>query len=221
MRFEVDLLSIVDGAQRQREIERYSARCADVPVRHIEGDYLLAGQLERRKLSDYAAVLILSSDLLETAEEADARVVVGHRLVHGLIDGLDRPPRVLVELADAANEGLVVSGSAETLVSPILLSHVLARVALNPPMRLVFDELFTEGGAEIAFRAPRADEAGAALRFAELEARAARRGETLLGVHSIDPPPGEPALALNPDRQRTFELSDGDRLCVLTTKSGR
>ncbi|MGK7295421.1 MAG: hypothetical protein ACNS61_06260, partial [Candidatus Wenzhouxiangella sp. M2_3B_020] len=109
MRFEVDNVSIVDPAERQREIERYSQACAEVPVRHVEGDYLLAGQLQRRKLVDYSAVLLLSSDRHESEEEADARVVVGHRLVHGMVDSADRPPRVIVELADAANEGLVGS----------------------------------------------------------------------------------------------------------------
>jgi hypothetical protein len=221
MHFEVDTLSIVDMAQRRREVESYSRRCGEVKVQYLEGDYLLSGQLDRSTLSHYDAVLLLSSDLLETAEEADARVVVGQRLVRSLIEGLVPAPQILVELADSANEGLVDSNSSGVLISPILLSHMLAQVALRPEMKLVFDELFTEGGAEIDFRAARAVGLSGQLSFGELERRVGKQGEILMGVKNADPKTGKTELMLNPARDTVLEVTPTTQLCVLTRISGR
>jgi hypothetical protein len=221
MNFEVDLVSIVDSQTRSREIERYSPRCASVPVRHIEADYLMTGELEQLDMGRYDSIFLLSSDQLENAEEADARVVVGQRIVEGLLERGGHSPRVLLELADAANEGLVRSLDVETLVSPLILSHFMAQITLRRETRLVFEELFAAGGAEIEFHPPSAYGPVDAADFARLESRVAARGDTLLGVQlaaeSNSPNRG---LHLNPPRETEFELQADDRLCVLTRVSG-
>jgi hypothetical protein len=37
----------------------------------------------------------------------------------------------------------------EVLISPLVLSYILAQITLRPELRAVFDELFGPGGAEI------------------------------------------------------------------------
>lgn len=221
MNFEVDMISIVDTATRSRAIERYSPRCARVPVRHIEADYLMTGELEQLDMSRYDSIFLLSSDQLENAEEADARVVVGQRIIEGLLKRAGLKPQVLLELADAANEGLIRSPDVETLVSPLILSHFMAQITLRRETRLVFEELFAAGGAEIEFRPPSAYGPADAASFAQLESRVAERGDTLLGIQqaseSDSPSRG---LQLNPPRDARFELRDDDRLCVLTRVTG-
>lgn len=221
LNFEVDLISIVDAATRAREIERYSPQCARVPVRHLEADYLLTGELEQLDMQAYDSVFLLSSDQLENAEEADARVVVGQRIIEGLLKPIDHKPQVLLELADAANEGLIRSPDVETLVSPLILSHFIAQITLRRETRLVFEELFSAGGAQIEFRPVTAYGPADAASFAQLESRVAERGDILLGVQrAADASLPNRGLQLNPERDTGFDLQADDRLCVLTRKSG-
>lgn len=215
MNFEVDVVSMIEPDLREREIRRYSPACERIPVRQIEADYLFAGELGKLDLEAYRTVLLLSSDQLESAEEADARVIVGQRILETLLAGRARRPQVLMELSDAANAGVAQTASAETLVTPLILSHVMAQIALRREMRVLFDELFTEGGAEIEFRPATHYAASGARTFAALEARVSARGDTLLGVRT------GVELRLNPPRETVFESGDDDRLCVLTKVSGR
>ncbi|MEX2499441.1 MAG: hypothetical protein WD397_11270 [Wenzhouxiangellaceae bacterium] len=221
MNFELELVSIVDSATRAREIERYSPQCARVPVRHVEADYLMAGELERLDLAQFDSVFLLSSDQLENAEEADARVIVGQRIIEGLLDRRGLEPQILLELADAANEGLIRSPRVETLVSPMILSHFMAQITLRRETRLVFEELFTAGGAEIEFRPVSAHAAAGSATFAQLEAGVGARGDTLLGVQHADQGEGhDRGLVLNPPRDTRLALNESDRLCVLTSVAG-
>jgi hypothetical protein len=136
---------------------------------------------------------------------------VGHRLVESLLAGRERRPQLLLELADAANEGLARVAGVEAMVSPLVVSHLLARIALQPAIRRIFDELFTVGGPEIEFR-PLADYGlRGAERFRDMEAAVAGRGDTLLGVQV-----GGARLDLNPPRDQRFE-GEAVGLCVLTT----
>jgi len=217
MNFEVDMVSIVDSSTRHREIEQYSARCARVPVRHIEADYLMTGTLEQLDMSRYDSIFLLSSDQLENAEEADARVVVGQRIIEGLMKRAGHKAQVLIELADAANEGLIRSPDVETLISPLILSHFMAQITLRRETRLVFEELFAAGGAEIEFRPPSAYGPVDTASFARLESRVAAHGDILLGVQpAADAGLPNRGLQLSPDRGARFDLKADDRLCVLT-----
>jgi hypothetical protein len=213
-RFEVQLVSTADIGQRQRDIERYSARAAAIPVEHIQEDFLHSGVLSADLLSGFSALLLVASDRLDSAEEADARAIVGHRLIENLLAGRERSPQVLIELADAANEGLAQVPGAEVIVSPLIVSHLLARIALQPAIRLIFDELFTVGGAEIEFRSARRYGLTGVASFREMESAVARAGETLIGVR---PEGSSGPIQLNPSRDQSFELGPAARLCVMTT----
>lgn len=215
--FRADLVSTAESEWRTREIERYSEQARRIPVRHIEADYLLAGELGRLDLDQYTAIYLLTSDRLDNIEEADARAIVGHRVVEELLGDRTPRPQILLELGDPDNEALVRSPGVETLVSPLIISHVMAQVALRRETRLIFDELFTPGGAELEFRAPEYYDIGidpSGRTFRDLSAGVRTRGDTLLGVRRAD---RTPALVLNPARDRLFQLREGDRLCVLTT----
>src|SRR5699024_5864878 len=138
-----------DIAMRRAEIERYSARAASIRIEHVQQDFLLAGGLKPSDLEGFTSIVLLASDQLASEEEADARTIVGHRLVENLLAQARSRPRVVLELADAANAGLARSAGAEAVISPLIISHLLARIALQPAIRLIFDELFASGGCEI------------------------------------------------------------------------
>lgn len=212
--FDIDLISTAAVKDRNEAIAGYGAVLNNVTVRHHVADYLLDGVLDGFDLDRYHSVVFISSDLLASEEEADARAIVGHRLLEGMLKQSSKRPQILLELSDAANEGLIRQPGAETLVSPLIISHLLARTALQPESRLVFDELFRPGGAEIDFRRSHHYGVSGAVSIDQVERAVATYGETLLGVEQHGEG-GAHSLTLNPNRAERLVLAESDRLCVL------
>ncbi len=101
------------------------------------------------------------------------------------------------------------------LISPMILSHVLAQVALRRELRVVLDELFTVGGAEIQFRDPHDYPLPASADFQLLEKIVAAGGEIALGVYRAKANELGRHLQLNPPRKQFLELQPQDRIVVL------
>ncbi|MGD8176694.1 CASTOR/POLLUX-related putative ion channel [Marinimicrobium sp. ARAG 43.8] len=213
--FDLDIVSIVPAEERRTLIERYQPEQVRVSCRHIETDFMQEGELHDIDLAQYDGITLMSSDLLASGEEADARAIVGQSIIEEHIGHLENPPQILLELSDPDNAILLGQQRAEMLISPLVLSHLLAQVALRPELRAVFDELFTVGGAEIVFRSPAEYSIGGALPFWKLERLAAERGETAMGVfyaHAVD---GR-RLHLNPARETALDFQPEDQLVILT-----
>jgi hypothetical protein len=119
----------------------------------------------------------------------------------------------------------------EVIVSPVIISHLLARVALRRELRAVFDELFGSGGSEIFFRRiadyelaenrgnSAVPDAGARVySFADLQRAADARGEIAIGIRRTgqDDKPGG-GVQLNPGRDERQRLNVDDEIIVLTT----
>lgn len=172
------------------------------------------GELHDIEPAQYDSIVLISSDRLASGEEADARAIVGQSILEEHLQNADDPPNLLLELSDPDNAILLGQQRGETIISPLILSHLLAQVALRPELRLVFDELFTEGGAEIVFRSPEHYGIKGPLPFWKLEALAGERGETALGVlhHSADK--GR-QLELNPNRETALTIQPQDQLVIL------
>jgi len=108
------------------------------------------------------------------------------------------------------------------MISPILLSHVLAQVALRRELSVILDELFTAGGAEVGFRQlDEYDLDGGVLSYEELDEEAARRGEVFLGVDLARSAREGGALELNPSRGESWEIAAADRIVVMTRVARR
>lgn len=135
--------------------------------------------------------------------------MLGHLLLRELIG--DEGPQVLVELMDPENVALFAQSRSETLVSPQIISHMLAQISLRRELRIVFDELFGPGGAEISFHQAACYNLAGRVSFAQVQAAAMMQGETALGLRLRD------GLHLNPDKTQQWELSSGDELVVLAT----
>jgi ion channel POLLUX/CASTOR len=69
----------------------------------------------------------------ESEHEADARTLVSYSLLNDMINGIafDDRPRIVVELLDELNVALIDSEQCEYLLSPEILSHMVAQVALR------------------------------------------------------------------------------------------
>lgn len=216
-RFRIDVLSALPAAERERYVDRYGARPRRITLSQVEGDYTAPAELRRAEPWTYDNVVLLGSDWLESGEESDARTILGYLLLREMVPE-EGGPEVLVELLDPENHSLFRRRPGEVLISPLILSHMLAQVALRPELRAVFDELFGPGGAEISFvPAGRYGAAGRELHFRELERRVALRGETALGVRLAPAEGDRGGLRLNPSREQRWMLTERDEVVVLTT----
>nr|WP_297398605.1 ion channel DMI1 [uncultured Marinobacter sp.] len=214
-RFELDLVSVVPRSEREQAIHQYVGEHSRVRCRHIEADYMVEGELRSVQPEAYDTIILLSSDRLASGEEADARAMVGYLQLEDILSEYARRPQLIMELSDPDNRPLLYGHRSEILISPMILSHVLAQVALRRELRVVLDELFTVGGAEIQFRDPADYPLPASADFHLLEKILGREGEIALGVVRHRPDASGRHVCLNPPRKDYLDLQPGDRLVVL------
>lgn len=213
--FSVDLVSVVPAAERALAISRYVGDPSPIVCRHIEADYMVEGELRRLDPASYDSVILLSSDRLASGEEADARAMVGYLQLEEILSEKNTGPQLILELNDTDNRLLLCEHRSEMLISPMILSHMLAQVALRRELRVVLDELFTVGGAEIQFRDPGDYPLPASADFHLLERILSDEGEIALGIYRCQPDAQGRHLSLNPPRGDYLDLKPGDRLVVL------
>ena len=120
---------------------------------------------------------------LESNEESDARTILGYLLLRQLLSESLSKADILIELMDPENEKLFQHRTEEVLISPLILGHIVAHVSLRRELNVVFEELFTVGGAEIYFRPPANYVVqGETMTFDEISKRVFAQGDIALGL---------------------------------------
>ena len=213
--FQLDMVSATPLEERQREMSRYGVDLERINGRLLEADYMVEEDLRKLAPASYDTVMLLSSDRIGSGEEADARAMVGYLQLEDILSESTRRPQVIMELSDPDNRHLLYGHQSEMLISPMILSHVLAQVALRRELRVVLDELFTAGGAEIQFRDPHDYPLPASATFQLLEKTVAARGEIALGVFRARADERGRHLVMNPPRKQYLDLQEGDQLLVM------
>lgn len=152
---------------------------------------------------------MMGSDWVASGEESDARTIVGYLLLQKALSD-KRRPQILIELLDEENVGLLGSRPGEVLISPLILSHVLAQVGRRRELAPVFDELFAAGSTEIAFRSfSEYSLTDRTATFVETQAAVVARGDIALGVRVG-------SIQLNPPNTRRYALTDEDEVIVIS-----
>ncbi|WP_372964692.1 CASTOR/POLLUX-related putative ion channel [Marinobacter sp.] len=213
--FELDIASATPLDECHREMSRYGVDLEKINGRLLEADYMDEEELRKLNPSSYQTVMLLSSDRIGSDEEADARAMVGYLQLEDILAEASVRPQVTLELSDPDNRHLMYGHQSEILISPMILSHVLAQVALRRELRVVLDELFTAGGAEIQFRDPQDYPLPASADFQLLEKIVAANGEIALGVRRKVANERGRHLEMNPPRKQYLDLQEGDQLLVM------
>ncbi|MCP3867794.1 MAG: hypothetical protein GY703_06810 [Gammaproteobacteria bacterium] len=225
----IDIVSQVPAARREKRILSEGISTAGLEIRHLEFDYIAPVYPEEIDLTGYDNLLLLASERLGNGAESDARTIMGYIVLRELLSAAEKTPSVLVELSDPDNVPLFPEGSAEVIVPPVIVSHMMARVALRQELRVVFDELFSSGGSEIDFqrigdygladlllRIPDYELEGGDYRFADLQRAAEARGESAIGIRWSERknrPDG--GVELNPRGMDGLALREDDELILL------
>ena len=205
------------AAARRREMLNELTLPGHVQVEHREGDYTQTAVLRALNVATYDTVVLVGSDRFASGEEADARTLMGRLMVHTQIASCATPPAVVVELMDAANASLLRDYPGDVIVSPALMSRMLAQVTLRRELGSVMGELFGPDGAEIAFHTPSRyglSSDTVHTTHALQHTLAAHHG-TLLGMRRGSAP--NRTLHLNPPNDTTWTLDPTTELVVLAT----
>lgn len=213
-RFEVTVFSTVSDSRREKALERYGAKSDRVRVEQIEGDLAELADLAALEPHGFDKVILVGSDWIQDEDESDARTIIGALLLGHL--GLpSEDTQTIVELLDPENVRLMDTSQGEVIISPLILSHMLAQVALRPELGAVFAQLFTAGGAEITFRELSAYAGDAdTVSFGDVQRRAWERGEVALGIRR-GAFAGE--LDLNPDPGRSYPVNGASKVVTIVT----
>lgn len=218
--FDIDIASVTPAAEREAHLRHFDVPAGRVNVKQIEADYTVPSELRKIGPGLYDNVVLVSSQWTGAEEEADARTILAYLLVREILPASGPQPSILAEIMDDENLALFTRASCETVQPTVILSHMLAQVVLRRELGAVYQELFGPGGAEILYRkAKEYDLLGCPVRFAELQAAAARHGEIILGLHFAASSSPESGALLNPPRDETFVLAADDDLIVLTSYS--
>jgi Trk K+ transport system NAD-binding subunit len=229
--FSIDIVSQVSAAKREKRIKAEALSTEHIEIRQLEFDYTVPAYLESVDPAGYDNLVLLPSERLKSEAESDARTILGYLLIRELMEGTATVPPVLVELIDPDNAALFDNRRGEVIVTPLIISRMMARVALRRELRAVFDELFSSGCSEILFRriaeydlagefkASGVTDAGERVcSFADLHRVADARGDIAIGIRRAgqeDKPDG--GVQLNPGRDERLRLTGDDEIIVLTT----
>lgn len=215
--FNITLASLRSLEIRKKVVDHILEASPNLNCTHEIVDYIRESEMRSLNPANFDHILLVSSDKLGDDEEADARTIVGYTLLEEVLETAEKRPQIVMELTDPGNELLIKNFKSESIISPLILSNLLATIAMRRELYTVYNELFTVNGAEIIFRnldeynlTPRS------LSYGELENYIADFHDTVLGLYreSVN---GDVDLQLNPPRTKQLHLKDNDRLVVLST----
>lgn len=215
--FQLTLASLRPLEDRRKSIDHILDKITNVKCIHKVADYIRESELRSLNPSSFDHILFLSSDRLPDEEEADARTIVGYTLLEDVLESAGKHPQIIMELTDPGNEMLIKNFKSESIIGPLILSNLLATIAMRRELYTVYEELFTVDGAEIIFK--KIDDYNLTPRkitFRELENHIAEYNDTALGYYREDED-GIVDLQLNIRRDKIIDLQTQDRLVVLST----
>jgi hypothetical protein len=214
--YYIRLVSLKPIASRKKDFGIINEVPDRIILDHVVADYLRESVIKKIEAESFDHILIVSSDRMEEEEEADARTMVGFVLLEEVLRKATKKPSILLELADPSNEYLIKPFQSEVIISPLVLSHLLASIAMQRELYSIYNELFTFGGAEIIFRKIEEYELKTEeTTFFDLEAQAFSYGETALGIF-LKKGNGK-QLLLNPEKNTMINRSSIDSLVIMTT----
>ena len=208
LQFDVTLVSILNPKEREKKVRQYVGAASRVNCTHVEADFMEEAELREINPENFDHILFMSSDMLSDIEEADARTIVGKVLLDEILKEQHKKPQILLELANPDNNNLIKSENSEVIISPVILSHLLAQVAMRRELQTIYTDLFTVGGAEIEFRKLSQYEIETGeYTFREIQEITTSFGETAIGVHRH-----QYGLYLNPSKNNSYSLTENDKI---------
>lgn len=209
---EVTLVSSLPTDEREQALAQQLGEDWPGTTTCIQADYTEQHVQEQLQPHTFDSVLLFSSDRLGTGEEADARSIVAFMVLNYLLSIAPKgrvQPHILLELQDQSNAVYVSHTQSDLVVSSVVISHMLAQVALHPGLRSVYDDLLSSEGAHLGIRYLPESLHGERT-MADIQGYVLAEGGVLLGVS-----PTSNDLILNPEAQARFTFGPESQLIVI------
>ncbi|MCA9779559.1 MAG: hypothetical protein KC800_22680, partial [Candidatus Eremiobacteraeota bacterium] len=137
---------------REKErLERLAEGRDNLDLVFQRGALLDEAELARTDLGQFDKILLLADQNQEPLV-ADAENVLRFVLLERHIRSLDKAVDLVVELNDEDNRPLLKGSTPDVLMTAEILSHLLAQVSTHRSLMWIYEELFTNGGAELRLR---------------------------------------------------------------------
>ena len=213
-RTRVTVISNTPSDQTDRILTDANFSQLDIEMRR--GDTVSRSLLAELVDADYDCIFALADE--SDGGDPDAKSIMTLLLLGDISAQRKRPrvPRVVVELQDGRNRELLEGSIAtEVVVSPDLVSVVMAQISLQPVLGPVYRELLSAGGIEIALRpASRYAPLDETTLHADVISAGHQRFETVLGVRLVHS--GGAKVILSPDAGQRWIFTEEDRIIVLS-----
>ena len=169
--------------ERKEEIEYILPKTAGMELNYTNDDFVRLMEREQLNVEKYDKILLAGTERLSSQEEKDARTLVGLAVLTQALSNKSTKPQIIVQLADPANGPLLERYQTDMIISPVVLSHLMAQVALRPELFAIYEELFSVTGAEIALHPLTASEIKpGTYKYRTLRKQSLPQGGTLLGI---------------------------------------
>jgi len=210
--FSIDILSIHGVEERETALSESIDQKNLSKVFNHQLDYTQLETFEKIDISSYDNILFMTNDWIQSVGEADARSILGVlqlRSREADTGRLEAP--VLIELSDPENEKLFHKRPGETIISPIVVSAIIANIALRPELSMVFDVLFDSNGADISFRSASSLMIEERMTFGEIKQKLQLLKEVPIGLRCRK----DDKCFLNPAFNETFASLESYDLILL------
>ena len=211
--FDVTLVSTMSAQIRQQEINKLGKFSSRINLTLQEADYMMENEVRQFSPQEQDIILLVYSDRLDSAEEADARVLVGSMALDEVLEQYPNRPHVLIELSDPSNENFLEHSKTDTFITPLLMSHLLSQIALIPEHQILFDTLMEAEGVQIYLKPLGNYTDKQMLKVEELQPIVESHNELLLGVFQAEAT--EQTILLNPAIERRISSLSNDLLIVI------
>ena len=165
---------------REKErLERLAESRDNLDLDFQRGALLDEAELARTDLGQFDKILLLADQNQEPLV-ADAENVLRYVLLERHIRSLNKTVDLVVELNDEDNRPLLKGSTPDVLMTAEILSHLLAQVSTHRSLMWIYEELFTNGGAELRLR-PLQDIPENGVTFSECQAVCLQSNAVALG----------------------------------------
>jgi hypothetical protein len=210
-------ITVVSGLPMEEAQRALSGlKFSHLEIDHQRGDTVNRATLASLEIGKFDCIFALADDT--DGEDPDARTILTLLLLGDIAGSSPGPetPRVVAELQDWRNRELLEDSIAQDIVvSPDLVSIVMAQISRLPVLGPVYRELLGAGGIEVAVRpASRYAELGQPTPHTELIATGHKAFEIILGVRLNSS--GQERVILAPDPERIWTFAEGDSVIALS-----
>lgn len=214
-------LTVVDSREERQlrdEVQREGA--THLEIRYCVGDTTRRILLESLDLATYDQILVLSDVDQYSVKEADERTLVTLLHLRDLCEQRGCSVSITSEILDPRNRRLApVTQTDDFVVSQQMVSLLLAQIAENPRLNVLFDDLLDVDGAEIYLK-PITDYVAIdqPVTFYTLVEAARRHDEVAIGYRLMRDSADADRMygvKLNPNKAAKIQFDAEDRLVVL------